>query len=332
MTAPPFRPPSWLRGGHRQTLWSNYAPRDTAAIERMRAGSTVEVIASGEDRLRLHWWRGGERPRPLLIVLHGLTGCAGAPQVTSLAAKAAARGLDLLRVDLRNASGDTPSLHVGHAGRSEDLHAILAHVGRVAPGAPVAIVGYSLGGNVTLKALGELGDAAPPTLRAAAVVSVPIDLDAACTAIDRPDNRIYRHYFVRRLARTVRARARRHPEIYAPIADLDLDALGGIREFDERVVAPLCGFEGALDYYRRCSSIIRLPDIRVPTLMIAAQDDPFVPFAMYRRAPISDNPALRLLATGRGGHVGFWARAAGSDPDRFWAENRALDFVADLLN
>jgi predicted alpha/beta-fold hydrolase len=331
VNVPPFRPPRWLRGGHRQTLWSNYAPRDASAIGRLRAGSRTEEIATGQDRLRLHWFRGDEPSRPLLVVLHGLTGCADAPQVTSLAAKAVARGLDVVRVDMRNASGRTPSRHVGHAGRSEDLRAVLARAAEVAPDAPTAVIGYSLGGNVTLKALGEYGDAPPASLRAAAVVSVPVDLDAACHAIDRADNRIYRHYFVRRLVRTVRERARSHPEIYASIADLDLASLGGIREFDDRVVAPLCGFAGALDYYRRCSSIECLPDIRVPTLLIAAKDDPFVPFEMYRRAPVVDTAALRLLATNRGGHVGFWARTAGDDPDRFWAENRALDFVSQRL-
>jgi predicted alpha/beta-fold hydrolase len=321
----------WLRGGHRQTLWSNYAPRLEGAAA-LADESTAVAIPSGDDELRVHWWRaGGDRQRPLLVILHGLTGCAGAPQVTSLATKAVQRGLDVLRVDLRNASGATPSRQIGHAGRSEDLRAVLDHVSERAPGVPVAVVGYSLGGNITLKALGEYGPAAPSALRAAAVVSVPIDLDAACTAIDLPSNRIYRHYFVRRLQLTVRRRAARHPDIYGDVAAGSLAAIDGIRDFDHRVVAPLCGFDSATDYYARSSALPFLPEIRVPTLLIQAQDDPFIPYDTYAALPLRDQPALRLLASERGGHVGFWARRAGADPDRFWAENRALDFCAERL-
>lgn len=321
---PTFVPPRWLRGGHAQTMWSSWAPRGRAGAV-LAAASRAEIIPSGSDRLRLHR---GPRPgpdAPVLIVLHGLTGCAGSPNVLGLAAKAHARGFETVRLDLRNATGDCPSRQIGHAGRSEDLVAVLDHITSGRPASPIAVAGFSLGGNVALKALGELGAAAPTALSAAAVISVPLDLDRATRRIDARDNWSYRRYFLRRLAATLRRRADADPDRYAGVRVPDS---WSIRDFDDAIVAPLCGFRDAADYYARSSSLALLPEIRVPTLLIQATDDPFVPFETYRDRRVGGNPAVRLLATSRGGHVGFWAAGAGPDADRFWAEARAVDFLA----
>ena len=236
--------------------------------------------------------------------------------------KGRAAGFAIVRADLRNALGETPSIGVGHAGRSEDLNTILDHVTREAPGRAIALIGYSLGGNVALKALGEMADSPRGELLAAVTISVPIDLSAACTAIDAAGNWMFRRYFVTRLKRIVERRQREGRGDYG---EIDLRDVESIREFDGRLVAPLCGFESAEDYYRRSSALRLIGDIHVPTLLIQAVDDPFVPFAAYEDSAVAANPAVSLLATPHGGHAGFWGRR-GIDPDRFWAEHRAIEF------
>ncbi len=262
---------------------------------------------------------------PVMLILHGLTGCSSSGQVLGIAVKAQRAGFRIVRADLRNAAGDTPSAGIGHAGRSEDVRALLDHIAACAADAPVTIVGYSLGGNIALKALGELGAAARARIAAAVTISVPIDLDHSCTSIDTGSNTIFRRYFLRRLGRLVAARQRAHPERYG---DLKIDGVDSLREFDDRVVAALCGFDSAEDYYARSSSLPWLPGIEVPTLLIHARDDPFVPFLPYEDPSIRANSNITLLATERGGHAGFWGRR-GQDDDRFWAEHRAVQFCAE---
>lgn len=319
-----FRAPLWLRGRHAQTLWVNYARRPLDLPRPVRQAESHVIDTPDGDRLRAHWWW-IDPDAPVLLVLHGLTGCAEAPQVVGLAIKAARRGFNVVRADLRNASGDTPSIGVGHAGRSEDVSSLLTHLEARAPGATVAIAGYSLGGNVTLKAVGEMGPEAPTNLAAVAVVSVPIDLDLSCRAIDGPGNWFYRHYFLKRLGQTVDRRRRRHPGVYP---DLDLGSLRTIRGFDDAIVAPVCGFADAADYYRQSSSLAVIASIRVPTLLVQSRDDPFIPFDPFEDNRLRSNPSVSLRATARGGHVGFYAASAGGDPDRYWAESRVIEHCA----
>jgi len=321
-TAAEFHPPAWPKGGMGQTIWANYAPRPTA-LRRLHATSRSEVLATPDgDHIRAHWNDGPKPGAPILVLLHGLTGCAQSSQVLGLAEKGLAAGFAIVRVDLRNALGETPSVGVGHAGRSEDINTILDHVTTHAPGRAVALIGYSLGGNVALKALGEMADRPRPELAAAVTISVPIDLSAACTAIDAADNWMFRRYFVTRLKRIVERRRREGRGEYGRI---DLREVESIREFDGCLVAPLCGFDSAEDYYRHSIALRVIGDIRVPTLLIQAVDDPFIPFAAYENSSIDANPAVSLLATRHGGHAGFWARR-GADSDRFWAEHRAVEF------
>lgn len=325
MNGDDFRPPWWLRGGHLQTLWANWAPRPTIPSRLVRE-STPHLIDVGDDTLRVHWWQDGARGRPVMIVLHGLTGCAASPQVVGVADKAAGAGFDVVRVDLRNASGDTPSRGVGHAGRSEDLLAVIDWVRTRAPGRRLAVAAYSLGGNVALKAAGERGHALAREVAALAVISVPIDLDGSSRAIDEATNWLYRKYFLRRLRRTVARRAARHPGYYAGI---DLRPLRTLRAFDGAVVAPLCGFASAADYYTRSSALRCIGNITRPTLLIQSHDDPFVPFAPFGDPRVRGNPRLEVLATRRGGHTGFWEAPAAAHADRFWAERQMVDFLRE---
>lgn len=323
-----FAPPLWLRHAHAQTVWANWAPRPAACAE-LAAASIAEEVRVLDDRLRVHWTHVDDAAAPIVVILHGLTGCAASPMVLGVGAKAHARGFRVCRVDLRNSSADIPSRQIGHAGRSEDLHAVIAHVVARWPDAPIGVVGYSLGGNVACKAVGEYADRAPAALRALAGISVPIDLDRSCAAIDALTNFHYRWYFLTRLRATVARRAANAPELYG---DVRAPSSWSIRDFDDAVVAPLGGFQDATDYYTRSSCLARLPDIRVPSLLLHAADDPFVPGAMYRDARVRDAESVDVLTTRRGGHVGFWSRpGASGDSDPFWAEHRAMEFIAARL-
>jgi predicted alpha/beta-fold hydrolase len=334
ISEPSFVARGWRGNRHYQTIWPNRARRGPSGAPLVGASTPVTIESEDGDLLRLYWSRhadNGGSPRPVLVVLHGLTGCADADNVLATGAKAQALGFDVVRIDLRNSQADdTPSLGIGHAGRSEDLRATLRHVGDRCPGAPIAVIGFSLGGNIALKAAGEFGADVPPALRAVATVSVPIDLDDACTAIDEnPENWIYRTYFLKRLGRRYLQARRNRPDLFHAV---DVGRIRGIREWDNAVVAPLGGFVDAEDYYARNSSLKVIDRIRVPTLLVHAKDDPFIPFGPYESSVVRDNGWIRVLAPARGGHVGFFTTSEiEGEPDRYWAENRALAFCAAAL-
>jgi len=357
---PPFVALGWRGNRHFQTIWPNRIKREPAGARLASWAESAIIESEDGDTLRVWWSRHRDDPNgagrarsggtnggsghrdgfdvaaaaettPVLIVLHGLTGCADADNVLATAAKGYDLGFDIVRVDLRNTQADdAPSLGVGHAGRSEDFRATIRHIEQREPGAPITVVAFSLGGNITLKAAGEYGDAVPEDLRAAATISVPIDLERACTAIDeRRENWIYRTYFLKRLARRYLDARQRRPDLFHAI---DVDSIRGIRDWDNAVVAPLGGFVDAEDYYARSSSSRVLDDIRMPTLLVHAQDDPFIPFESFQTPAIQGNDFVRLLAPPQGGHVGFYSTTTlDGEPDRYWAENRALAFCAEAV-
>lgn len=324
---PPFRPPLWLRHPHLQTVWTNWAPRPVAH-KRLAEGARRETMRVLDDELLLHWDDVEDPTAPIVIVLHGLTGCARSPMVVGTAALAHARGFRACRVDLRNSTAESPSRQIGHAGRSEDLHAVIAHASAAWPCAPIGVVGFSLGGNIAFKGVGEYGDRPPDALRALVGVSVPVDLADSCRSIDSRGNFHYRWYFVTRLRANVERRAGRLPELYGRVQP---PRTWSIRDFDDAVVAPLGGFRGADDYYARSSCLPRLPEIRVPSLLIHAADDPFIPITPYRDPRLVQAPHVQLLETRHGGHVGFWSSRSGVDSTPFWAEHRSVEFLASRL-
>lgn len=249
--------------------------------------------------------------RPLVLLIHGLTGCEDSAYIRAGARHWLGRGHPVLRLNLRGAGPSRPTclLHY-HAGRSDDLRDALAALaalpalaGALSAGGLIA-VGYSLGGNMLLKYLGEEGAAAP--FMAAASVSAPIDLAATTRRIQAPRNALYHRYILSRMK----------AEALAPVSALD----GGMREavraarsiyaYDDAVVAPLNGFAGADDYYRKCMARRFLADIRVPTLLVHARNDPWIRPAPYLEFDWQANPALTPLLPQGGGHVGFHGRGA----------------------
>ncbi|HXP76427.1 MAG TPA: alpha/beta fold hydrolase [Stellaceae bacterium] len=249
--------------------------------------------------------------RPVAVLIHGLTGCEDSVYIRAGAASLLGAGFPVLRLNLRGA-GPTRArcrLHY-HAGQSEDLRLMLAALPSAVTGSGMVAVGFSLGGNLLLKYLGEAGSSA--VISAAATVSAPLDLTATAHRLAAPRNALYHWYFLRECQREALAPAS------AVTPEERLAALGAqnLWQFDERFTAPRNGFAGAEDYYRRNSSQIFIDEIAVPTLVIHALDDPIVPDAPYREYDWSRNRRLLPMVQPKGGHVGFHDRRGGTWHDR----------------
>jgi predicted alpha/beta-fold hydrolase len=242
--------------------------------------------------------------------------------------KLAGAGILGVGMNFRSCSG-APNLRPRfyHSGETTDLAFVLASLADRYPGRAIGAAGYSLGGNVLLRYLGESGESPPPFLRGAVAISVPYDLTDGTACLERGGmGKIYSGYFLRSLLRKVRAKA----EILSPILDLDrVFASRTVRDFDETVTAPLHGFAGALEYYREASSAPVIRQIRVPTLLLHALDDPFLNRSAIPRRAIDDNPWTLGAFVDRGGHVGF-VEGRGSRI-RFWSEEEAVRYLATLL-
>jgi predicted alpha/beta-fold hydrolase len=212
-----------------------------------------------------------------------------------------------------------------HSGRSEDALAALDEIARLCPQSRTALIGFSLGGNIVLKLLGEVGSRPPANLACGVAVCPPIDLAACVAALARPVYRWYDRYFARLLVARLAERQLVLPE--AATVEFK-QAPRGIYEFDDVFTAPICGYGTADNYYRQASSKPLLPDIALPTLILAAEDDPLVLCAPFREARLSNSTALHLARCG--GHLGFVSRR-GCDPDRRWMDWRIIDWICQQL-
>jgi predicted alpha/beta-fold hydrolase len=265
---------------------------------------------------------------PVLVVCHGLEGSSRSGYVRGVMREAQARGFGAVALNFRGCSGELNRLaRFYHSGETGDLAHAIDRLRGERPGRPLALCGFSLGGNVVTKYLGERGDDVPAEVRAAAVVSVPFDLAGCCLALDGPGLPawVYRERFLRRLRRKTLEKATRHTHIDAARAR----AARTLRNFDDVVTAPLHGFRDAGDYYARSSSAAFLGNVRRPLLVIQAEDDPFVPASTLPRAALSANPMITLELSRTGGHVGFVAGPLWR-PSRH-AEQRAAAFLAERL-
>ncbi|HTM12702.1 MAG TPA: alpha/beta fold hydrolase [Bryobacteraceae bacterium] len=264
-----------------------------------------------------------ESPVGELILVHGLEGSSESGYARSMAAAALEAGYVVHRYNMRGCGGSPwhPKANY-HSGQTGDL----LHVARErkrASGLPLFAVGYSLGGNVVLKLAGELGEQGGELFRGVCSVSAPIDLAASVRATGEPRNILYRRRFVAKLKERVRRRNRMAPDLFplGPLAQVHT-----IYDFDDLYTAKIFGFGTADNYYRTQSSNQFLEQIRIPTLLVQAKDDPMVPFAMYRHPAIEQNPCLRVVAVEHGGHLGFLARWG----PRFWLDALIVHWLAEL--
>ena len=297
-------------------FWPRRFPGLNAAEERL-----FEVEPGTQILARCHW-QDEPRRHPTLVLVHGLEGSSESGYLLGTAEKAFQQGFNAVRVNQRNCGGTerlTPTLY--NSGLSGDVRAVLQELISRDGLREVCVVGFSMGGNLVLKMAGEYGSAAPPELRCAAAVCPSLDLAACADAIDRPRNGVYQRRFVRSLKRRMRQKASLFPERYP------LDGLGrvrSVRQFDDAITARFCGFRDADDYYARASALQFIAAIRVPTLILTAQDDPMVPYRPFLDPALQTNPQITFLAPRRGGHCAFISRENGAR--RFWAEARVVEF------
>lgn len=273
-----------------------------------------------------------EGDRPLVIHLHGLEGCADSHYQVGLSAKAFAAGMHSLRLNFRTCGGtEHLAKRFYHGRRTEDLAEVVRQLADQGFG-PIYVTGASLGGNLLLRWLADTGNQAP--IAGAIAVSPPIDMASPDIRYWQGINRIYERYFLKSLQRRLRRSLRHWRSDELSVLVAGLNRLKTLRDFDDTVTAPLNGYSGADDYYRHVSSVNDLDCIAVPTLIIHAQDDPIVPFEMFRARSemLTRHPMIRTIFPEHGGHVGFISDRKGPLPwmDGRWAENEAIAFLASL--
>jgi len=325
--AKPFAPHPLFKSGHAQTIAAFFWPRRFRFRPLTRDKARLFEVAP-EVQLLAHCRWQDEEPNarachPTLLLLHGLEGSSQSVYLRGTALKAFAAGFNVVRINMRNC-GETehlaPTLY--NSGMSGDIRAVVSELVARDKLAAIFLAGFSMGGNIILKLAGEYGTDAPAELKAVCAVSPAIDLAACADKIANRSNRIYQRRFLRGLRRRMRRKANLQPDRFDT---RDFRRVRTIRDFDDVFTARDGGYQNAGDYYARSSALSFIPQIRVPTLILQAQDDPFIPFDAFTHSNLYQNPFVALLTPARGGHVGFLARGA-SGEDVFWAENRIIEF------
>jgi hypothetical protein len=323
---PPFQARRGIGNGHVMTVvaWARkrvFPGLPEPEAELFRVADDTQVLAHC-------YWQAKREDVPTLLALHGLEGSSSVHYMRGLAAQAWKRGWNAVALNQRNCGGTehlTPGLY--HSGLSADPRAVLQLLQRERGLGPFVIAGYSLGGNLALRLAGELENTPDLSLAGIAAVCPTIDLERCVHALERRRNIAYHFNFVRNL----RARMRRKNQVWPRAFDLrPLSSTWTIRRFDDVYTAPHHGFADAADYYFRASAMRVVHRIRIPALIIAAEDDPFVPAEQFRADEIRSNPWITVRLESQGGHCGFIGAANGSS-DGYWAEETAVSFLAASL-
>jgi len=318
-----FQPHSLFRNGHAQTIAAYAWPRRFRFASESDEERLFEV-APGVRVLAHCRWQTARDKHPTIVVWHGIEGSTGSNYMQATAEKGFHAGFNVIRVNFRNCGGtEHLTSTIYHGGLSADLAAVIKELHEKDHISRMFLVGFSLGGNLVLKLSGEYGDNPPRGILGVCAVSPSVDLNASADMILKRSNWIYHRDFVRRLKQRIRINHRLYPERY----DISgLNEVQTLREFDDRYTAVAHGFADAADYYTRSSSLRVVDRIRIPTLIIHAGDDPFIPFAPLEDPLVTENKYILLLGPHHGGHVAFISAHREVDNDRFWAENRVVEF------
>jgi predicted alpha/beta-fold hydrolase len=330
-----YQPSARWGGGHRMTVYAWGRPR---RFPRLPEPEARYFDVAADARVLAHcYWQPDRTRHATILALHGLEGSSSAHYMRGLADKALGAGFNAVLLNQRNCGG-TEHLSAGlyHSGLTADpvfvLRELIDRDGLPA----IGVVGYSLGGNLTLKLAGDFAAAvpdggAPPQLTGVCAVSPTMDLALCVRALERRSNFIYQWNFVRNLKRRMRRKAALFPGRFdlGPLA-----RVRSVREFDEAYTAPHHGFQGADDYYFKASALRVVSRIEVPALIIASDNDPFVPVEQFRRPEIAGNPHITVAITRDGGHCAFVSDVPERDGDEvrgydgYWAEQTAIEFHA----
>ena len=318
-----FKPHRLFQGGHAQTIAAYAWPRRFRFASESDEARLFEVAPGVRVLAHCRWQTERDR-HPTIVIWHGIEGSTSSNYMQAIAEKGALAGFNVIRVNFRNCGGtEHLTSTIYHGGLSADLHAVVKELIEKDHIHALVLVGFSLGGNLVLKLAGEYGDNPPPEILGVSAISPSIDLSASADMIQMRSNWIYHRDFMRRLKQRIRTNHKLYPEHY----DISgLDEVHTLREFDDRYTARAHGFAGAADYYHRASSLRVIDRIRIPTLIIHAVDDPFIPVDSLRDPAVANNPYILLLAPAQGGHVAFISADRVADGDRFWAENRVVEF------
>jgi predicted alpha/beta-fold hydrolase len=320
---PGLKTPFWKKNPHIQTL--------AAVFLKPRAATEIPISnlvpLSDGDRLAIHddvpdSWSRGDR---IAILLHGLGGSHQSNYVARISSRLRERGIRTVRIDMRG-FGDSKLISTGHlyAGCSHDLEDVIEFVHQRQPLSPISLIGFSLGGNIILKTLTDWSDQPHANVDSAIAVSPPIDLTYCSANLRSHGNRFYEYYFARQLKKQLIYR-RRH---VLNLIDNGLNPLPDrLVHFDDQFTAPVNGYSGAREYYRKCSTFDRLKRIHVPVVVVAAEDDPVVPFEMFDAGLFSSQ--IEFVSTRRGGHLGFLGNRR-SDPDHYWLDWRICRWICNL--
>ena len=320
-----FTPRRGLRSGHVMTV---YGWGKRRRFPDMPPSDRYFDVAAGARVLAHCHWQQDRSSHPTLLALHGLEGSSSAHYMRGLAQKAFAASFNVVLLNQRNCGGtEELSDTLYHSGLTGDVAHVLQELNGVDGIDRFVVSGYSLGGNLALKLAGDYGDNAPPYLRAVCAVSPILEVGTCVRALERRQNFIYQWNFVRGLKRRMRRKGETHPGRF-PIERLR--DVRTVRQFDEYFTAPHFGFAGADDYYHKVSAMRVIDRIRIPTMIITAEDDPFVPIEPFRDPRLRSNPNIRLVVTKHGGHCGF-ITTGDRGGDCYWAEDRLIEFVIERL-
>ena len=293
----------------------------TAAEERC-----FQVDADSKILGHCHWQNGKDRDAPVLVLVHGLEGSSASNYMLGIAEKAGQCGFHVIRLNQRNCGGTellTPTLY--NSGMSSDYRAVFEELSSGDGFSRIFFAGYSMGGNLVTKMAGEFGDDVPKALRGVAAICPSINLGACADELERRNNYFYQRHFVAGLMSRYARKVELFPQRYSPNG---FGRIRTVRQFDDAITAPNFGYRDAQEYYEAAGAKRVIDKIRVPMLLITAQDDPFVPFEATRASGVEKNPAILFKAPKHGGHCGFISDQGGSE--RFWAEQRVVEFCAGL--
>lgn len=319
----PFRPAMGLANAHAQTIWQSLFRRSTSLPVFREAWPRRPPDVGVVDMLLLPF----KPNRPGVLLLHGLEGSGDASYLRGMMAAVSHAGLNVAALEFHSCGPTPPSCpQLYHSGRTDEIAVAVERLMTLWSGQPIAACGFSLGGNALLKYLGERQDRSP--LVAAVGISVPFDLAACAASLDAPGffASVYRKRFLKSLRRKAIASAKAHE---VPFTVEQVMACKSFRQFDDLVTAPLFGFANAADYWARNSSKPFLTRIVCPTLLISAEDDPFIPASALPRDINEHNPKVTLQVCAQGGHTGFMAGSAWNP--HYWAESVAISFLKEQL-
>lgn len=327
----PFSSRNFLRNGHLQTLAGNFLPRNLVLPEPERLLVEVDGPVAGYGPsyvlCHCHWQPEEVRSQRLTIVLiHGLEGSSSSQYMIGNTARAVAAGFNVVRMNMRSCGGtDEICPTIYHSGRSGDVAAVFKTIVETHNLESVALIGYSMGGNLVLKFAGEVASSPPPQLKALVGVSPLMDLDVSSAALHEPQNRMYEWHFLRNMIARVRRRMQLFPAIYG---DAQTNKIRSMRLFDDHIVARYGGFTDATDYYSKVASSRFAGRLNVPTLILHSVDDPFIRLLPATREALIANPNVTYVETQRGGHCAFLESADNGDDGR-WAERTLLGFLQE---